>query len=417
MNERRTKGGPAAPPNNPTNLPVMLPPGPPDRGGVADAGVPAYNPLAALELGFHTRLLRTLQESVWATDPLHIHDVDPVLESIRRRLLALSDRLNEVQFGHFREVAARIEERHEIAAVFGGRVRNELHDEVGDPEEVTRLYLRRLDERSVVLRTWQREDWHEVRLLSWKAVEGDRRLEAWWEIGLRLADMMLRVGTPEAPAIWTEEDVEGLLAAVAKLPGEEKAWVEDILPSTPPSDPRFPFLLNEAYRDLQEFIPAFEQQRHRLPQNPVPAPTGKKRPSRAETPDDYEANILVKKYLDAHPRATIREVAKAVKLSIGKVSQLDAWRQRMAERKAVKPPPRRKERPLTDKMLAARGQKDDPAARATEEEEKQAIWRSLIERAGPEERVKLYEMDPDQREALIEAVREQYEEYHREADD
>ncbi|MHB1423134.1 MAG: hypothetical protein ACYC3I_08060 [Gemmataceae bacterium] len=35
---------------------------------------------------------------------------------------------------------------------------------------------------------------------------------------------------------WTEADVKGWVAAVAKLPGEEKAWVEDILPSTRPTD-------------------------------------------------------------------------------------------------------------------------------------------------------------------------------------
>jgi hypothetical protein len=226
-----------------------------------DAGVTICKPLAALELGFHTRMLRTLQESVWAVKFEDIHNVDAGLESIHRRLVALSDRLNLVQFSRFMELKTQIEDRHDEAAVFKGQLRGELFAEVDDPEEAMRRLPCRIEERAGVLRGWQKQDWEEVRLLTWKAVEGDRRLEAWWEIGLRLADMMLRVGTPADPATWTEADVKGLLAAVAKLPGEEKAWVEDILPSTPPTEPRFPFLLNQAYKDLRGFILEFEKRR------------------------------------------------------------------------------------------------------------------------------------------------------------
>jgi hypothetical protein len=230
-----------------------------------DAGVTICKPLAALELGFHTRMLRTLQESVWAVKFEDIHNVDAGLESIHRRLVALSDRLNLLQFSRFLELKTRIEDRHDEAAVFKGQLRGELFAEVGDPEEAMRRLPRRVEERAGVLRGWQRQDWEEVRLIAWKAVEGDRRLEAWWEIGLRLADMILRMGTPETPATWTEADVKGLLAAVAKLPGEEKAWVEDILPSTPPTEPRFPFLLNAAYKDLRGFITEFEKRRAEYP--------------------------------------------------------------------------------------------------------------------------------------------------------
>lgn len=228
-------------------------------------GVTSCRPLVALELGFHTRLLRTLQESVWAVCLKDMHNVNPALDSIHRRLVALSDRLNQLQFSHFSELKTRIEDRHDEAAVFKSHLRNELFEEVSDPKEAMRLLPRRIEQRAGVLRGWQKQDWDEVRLLTWKAVEGERRLEGWWEIGLRMADMMLRVGTSEAPATWTEADVKGLLAAVAKLPGEEKAWVEDILPSTPPTEPRFPFLLNEAYKDLRGFIPEFEKRRAEYP--------------------------------------------------------------------------------------------------------------------------------------------------------
>ena len=39
------------------------------------------------------------------------------------------------------------------------------------------------------------------------------------------------------------------------------------------------------------------------------------RQKRAEVPDDYEANILIKRHLDEHPKAIIRDVAEAVVLS------------------------------------------------------------------------------------------------------
>ncbi len=218
-------------------------------------------PLAALELGFHTRMLWTLQESVWATRITDMQGVDSGLDAIQRRLLVLSDRLNVPQFALFADLRNRIEERHDAASLFGGEIRMEVCKEVADPAEAMRVYARRVEERAVVLRAWQKQDREEVRSLSWKAVEGDRRLEAWWEIGLRMADLMLRPGTPEAPATWTEADVDALLAAVAKLPAEEKVWVEDFLPSTPTTDPRFPLLLNEAYQDMRSFITEFEERR------------------------------------------------------------------------------------------------------------------------------------------------------------
>lgn len=232
-------------------------------------------PLVAVELGFQTRLLRTLQESVWSIRLTDVQDVDKCMESIRRRLIALSDRLNEVQFSCFGDLATRIEERHELASFNSGQVRFEILDETDDPTETDRLLPQMLAERTATLRAWQQQDWDELKLLCWKAVEGDRRLEGWWEIGLRMADIVLRRGTTEVPASWSDGDLAGLLAAIAKLPPEEKVWIEDMVPSTSPTEARFPFLVQSAYNAMREFVVTFEHQRpHESPCNPPDDPSG-----------------------------------------------------------------------------------------------------------------------------------------------
>ena len=114
---------------------------------------------------------------------------------------------------------------------------------------------------------------------------------------------------------------------------------------------------------------------------------GKRTPRRQDIPDDYENNIHIKKYLDSHPRATIREVAKEVGLSTGKVHKFDAWKRAMAERKAAKPPPKKSAIQLTDKILVARGKMNDPAAKFMQDE---AIWQWLLEAAKGKERAVLH---------------------------
>ena len=80
-----------------------------------------------------------------------------------------------------------------------------------------------------------------------------------------------------------------------------------------------------------------------------------KQPKRSDAPDEYEANLLVKKFLDGHSKATVKDVSEATGISTGRISGLDAWRREMAQRKATKPPPKKSERQLTGEMLAVRG--------------------------------------------------------------
>lgn len=165
------------------------------------------------------------------------------------------------------------------------------------------------------------------------------------------------------------------------------------------------------------FIQEFEKRRQLLGENRGTAPTSKKHPSRAETPDDVEANFLVEKYLSTHPNAGIREVSKGTSISQGRVCRLPAWRDVQKKRAAAKPPAKRSERPLTDKMLAARGKDDDPAANLISQEEDEAIWRWVLENAEPLWRAELYRKNAEERALLIEAARELYKREHPEHDE
>jgi hypothetical protein len=151
------------------------------------------------------------------------------------------------------------------------------------------------------------------------------------------------------------------------------------------------------------------------PKGGINSATTQKRRNRSEFPDKYEINLLVGRYLEQHPDAPIRDVVAAVSLSQGTVQQSEAWRHEMARRKAGKPPPKIKERPLTRAMLAARGQKDDTATKQVMQD--QAIWRWLLETAQPHERVDLHVKSPKERAELIDLSREAFLEAHEEPDD
>jgi hypothetical protein len=149
----------------------------------------------------------------------------------------------------------------------------------------------------------------------------------------------------------------------------------------------------------------------------VSASTTAKRRRRGEMPDDYEVNLFIKRFLDQHPQATIREVAKAVDLSVGKVQQTDAWRREMGRRKAEKEPAKKTPRPLTQKMLAAIGQEDNIADIDARLDAVEAVWQRLLEQASPSERAKLHAMNHQERRKLIELARDQFADQLADSDD
>jgi hypothetical protein len=119
-----------------------------------------------------------------------------------------------------------------------------------------------------------------------------------------------------------------------------------------------------------------------------------------------EANILVRKYLDGHPGALVKKVAEALGISTGRVAQSPAWQAEMGRRRANKYKPSEKPaRPLSKKMLKSIGRDDDPAARLEAEE---AVFRKLLEQAGPDERARLLAMKGAEKQRLIETASSQF---------
>jgi hypothetical protein len=119
-----------------------------------------------------------------------------------------------------------------------------------------------------------------------------------------------------------------------------------------------------------------------------------------------EANILVRKYVEGHPGAPVKKVAEALGISTGRVAQSPAWQAEMGRRRANKYKPSEKPaRPLTKKMLESIGRDDDPAARLEAEE---AVFRNLVEKAGPDERARLMAMKEPEKRKLIEAASSQF---------
>jgi hypothetical protein len=131
------------------------------------------------------------------------------------------------------------------------------------------------------------------------------------------------------------------------------------------------------------------------------APTAE--PDRQPIPVD-EANILVRKFLEKHPRASAREVSKGVGIALGRISGLTAWRAEQGRREANKKTVPKRERRLTTKMLETIGRTNDPSSRIEIEE---AAWQQLLEEAEPRERAKLHAMTSEQRARLIQVYLEQ----------
>ena len=139
----------------------------------------------------------------------------------------------------------------------------------------------------------------------------------------------------------------------------------------------------------------------------TPATTIKRR-KRTEYPDEYEVNVRINQYLAQHPSDSIRRVAEAVELSVGKVQQTDAWRREMARRRTTKKPAKKEARPLTRRMLASIGKEDNINDIDGRIDAEDAIWRRIMEEADDEKRIELHLMNADQRRRLIEAATEHY---------
>jgi hypothetical protein len=116
-----------------------------------------------------------------------------------------------------------------------------------------------------------------------------------------------------------------------------------------------------------------------------------------------EANVLIRRFLKKVPGATIKKIQEATNVSTGAISQSPAWQAHQAAKIIRKSQANRQPRSiaLTDQMLKALGQHDDPSAPMTAEE---AVWRTLLEKALPEERARLHNMNSKERAEHIQAL-------------
>jgi hypothetical protein len=110
-----------------------------------------------------------------------------------------------------------------------------------------------------------------------------------------------------------------------------------------------------------------------------------------------EANILVRDFLKDHPQARIRAVAAATGLAIASIHNTPAWKD--FREKTSKPRREKAARQLTREMLAAIN--NGHAAPGARIEARDTIWRVLLEKATPDERVRLNAMSSSQKEELI----------------
>lgn len=179
-----------------------------------------------------------------------------------------------------------------------------------------------------------------------------------------------------------------------------------------PERPLPPDTLEEAKRQIDQ-LQRWVREKHNSGWKPTPQPaqpqaapkvakTGQKR---SEVVPDDVADLRIEAFLKEHPKATAKQVAKAVGIAQGRVPKMASWRAEMGRRKAAKQPAKAKQRPLTKKMLAAAEAGDDPAQIA---EAREAAWQRVIEEADEERRAELHALSREQRDMLIDAALEHF---------
>jgi len=195
--------------------------------------------LAAFQLGYETRRLRMLQQTLWALCPAAAANVHPCVREIDRQLLALSNNLNEYQYSRFDHLRKRLIDRHEAAARTKGTILAEIIDQYEDPVDAFRRLQQLCPERCRFFVVMQEQDWQELRCLTRMAVQASPQLCARWEIGYGLAECLATGNTPPV------QEHELLVSGMQKLSAKEQASVGGILAAP---------LSQETYDDLADFF-------------------------------------------------------------------------------------------------------------------------------------------------------------------
>ena len=119
---------------------------------------------------------------------------------------------------------------------------------------------------------------------------------------------------------------------------------------------------------------------------------------------DEVANAMIEQILKEKSDATSREIAEIVGIAHGRVSQMPAWRARMAEKKASRLPRKMNPRQLTEKMLKAIPSGKDPAEMV---EARENVLHEMLRQSEPAERERILAMSNEEQDQLIQSYAEQ----------
>jgi hypothetical protein len=205
--------------------------------------------LACLSLGYRSKELHFLQQSVWGM--LQGEDVSPCVSCIESDLHQVAAFMNDCQRSMVTELLTQIRTRHEKLAPFVGRIGAETWEAAGkDLQVANELYPERLaaDGASSGFKKLQHSDWANLRKLLNSIVNQDERLAAWFEIGERVAEVQWRL----MGGVWKDEAYRRnyVLSAVNKLPSREADRVAPFFPGAY----SHPDQLSDTFHGLSSFL-------------------------------------------------------------------------------------------------------------------------------------------------------------------
>ena len=163
----------------------------------------ASNRLAAFRLGYHGRLLESILNSGTEADFRIDHDVHGCIEKIEEAVIILEDNLSTSEALRLDSLLNKLGELHDIVSEIGPF--EEAEDERRAIEKLEQPLLERFE------------------FLSGKLVHKDTMLEAWYEVGIALAELRHRVTYVYETAPIPEADWNRLNHAVDRLPLEDRS--------------------------------------------------------------------------------------------------------------------------------------------------------------------------------------------------
>jgi hypothetical protein len=165
--------------------------------------------LAALRLGYLSRQIRNLQETMWKAQTPGVPNIKAVLKEADRALHGLSNRMNGYQRSTVVDLWSGLHQAHAIALPL----------------------LRGSSAAARILKTRQQELWSDLRALLAAIITGESRLAAWFDIGDHLADISCQLyegqlSLPLSPVQW-----DHIYSGVDRLSQREQRVIGPFFPA------------------------------------------------------------------------------------------------------------------------------------------------------------------------------------------